>query len=64
MKKIYDCMNENSGFVYYQDENGEYRFADNAVDVALTGPIDPEKVVWNKNNGWQFEDGTDIPWAE
>ena len=64
MKKIYDCMNENTGFVYYEAEGGELRFADNASDIALTAPIDPQKVVWNDHLGWIFEDGSELPWAE
>lgn len=64
MKKLYDTMNESAGFVYYIDDDGNYRFADNATDVALSAPIDAEKVVWNENFGWQFEDGNDLPWAE
>lgn len=64
MKKLYGCMNEFPGFVYYQDDNGAYRFADNASDVALTGPIDAERVVWDDNFGYIFDDGTELPWAE
>lgn len=64
MKKLYDTMTETAGFIYYIDDDGNYRFADFASDVALSAPIDPEKVVWDENNGWQFNDGTDLPWAE
>lgn len=64
MKTLYDCITENTGFVYYQDENGEYRFADNNSDAALTGAIEnPEDIVYDENSGWVFSDGSDLPWA-
>lgn len=60
MKNLY----EGNGFVYYQDENGAYRFADSDSDVALSAPIDPERVVWDDNFGWVYDDGASLPWEE
>ena len=64
MKKLFDCMENTSGFLYYQDDSGNYRFADNSADVGLTAPIDAERVVWDDNAGWIYDDGTALPWAE
>ena len=64
MKKLYDCMKGATGFVYYQDDSGNYRFADNAVDAALTAPIDPERVVWDDHAGWVYDDGSGLPWED
>lgn len=64
MKKLFDCMEGASGFVYYQDDDGKYRFADNASDVPLSAPIDAERVVWDGNFGWVYDDGSSLPWEE
>ena len=64
MKKLFDCMEGVTGFVYYQDDDGKYRFADSASDVALSAPIDPERVVWDDNFGWVYDDGASLPWEE
>lgn len=64
MKKLYECFDGKAGFVYYQDDSGNYRFADNAADVALTGAIDPERVVWDDHAGWVYDDGSALPWEE
>lgn len=64
MKKLYECFDGKAGFVYYQDDSGNYRFADNTADVALTAPIDPERVVWDDHAGWVYGDGSALPWEE
>lgn len=64
MKKLYDSLNGNAGFIYYESDDGELRFADATSDVALAAPIDPERVVWDDHNGWIYQDGASLPWAE
>lgn len=64
MKKLYGCFDGKAGFVYYQDDSGNYCFADNAVDAALTAPIDPERVVWDDHAGWVYDDGSGLPWED